>query len=256
MAPWQIESVLVVWCFMHLIFVLAFFTRDNSWADVGWGIGFVLLSLWGHLRFPHPASMLLALLTGIWGLRLAVHLIVRKLKHPGEDWRYARWRKAWGKNALVRGYFQVFLLQGAFMWVIALPIWIRPGGGIGYWVQWLGVLIWVLGFLWETVADFQLARFKAKPSNSGRIMRFGLWRFSRHPNYFGEIVLWWGIFLIALPWYNGYLCLLSPVIVTWLLTRVSGVPMLEGKYRDNPEYEAYVRTTPALIPFLKKRSAI
>jgi len=250
------ESALVVGCFMHLVFILAVITRDNSWADAGWGIGFVVLAIWAHLKSPHPTSGLLALLTLIWGLRLALHLIVRKLSHPGEDWRYTRWRKAWGKNALLRGYFQVFILQGVFMWVIAVPLWMRPGGAFGHWIQWLGMVIWAIGFLWEAIADFQLARFKLVPSNRGKIMKTGLWRYSRHPNYFGEIVLWWGIFLIVLPWDKGYLCLLSPVIVTWLLTRVSGVPMLEGKYRDNPEYEAYVRTTPALIPFLKKRSAI
>lgn len=137
------------------------------------------------------------------------------------------------------------------MWAVALPIWLRPGGEIGHWVQWLGLLIWAFGFLWEAISDLQLARFKANPSNRGKLMRTGLWRYSRHPNYFGEIVLWWGIFLIALPWERGYWCLFSPVIVTWLLARVSGVPMLEGKYRDNPEYQEYVRTTPALFPFFK-----
>ena len=253
MNAWYVESALVVGCFMHLLFILAIAKRDNSWADVGWGLGFVVLSIWAHLKSPHPGSALLALLTCIWGLRLAFHLFLRKLKYPGEDWRYARWRKAWGKNALWRSYLQVFLLQGAFMWAIALPIWLRPGGETGHWVQWLGLLIWSVGFLWEAVADWQLVRFKADPANRGKLMRTGLWRYSRHPNYFGEIVLWWGIFMVVLPWDKGAWCVLSPVIVTWLLARVSGVPMLEGKYRDNPDYQEYVRTTPALIPFFKKR---
>ncbi len=252
MHNWYVESALVVVCFMHLLFFLAVWTRDNSWADVGWGLGFAVLSIWAHLKSPHPGSALLALLTCIWGVRLAAHLLLRKLKNPGEDWRYARWRKAWGKNVLFRSYFQVFLLQGTFMWIIALPLWLRPGGETGHWVQWVGVLVWAIGFLWETIADWQLARFKAISGNRGKLLCSGLWRYSRHPNYFGEIVLWWGIFLLVLPWQMGYLCLVSPIIVTWLLAWVSGVPMLEGKYRDNPEYHAYVRTTPALFPFIHR----
>lgn len=244
------ESALVLICFLHLAFLVAAVSKDNSWADVAWGLGFVAVACYTHWRSPHPGSGLLLVLTALWGVRLSGYLFLRKLQRPGEDWRYARWRKAWGRRALLRGYLQVFLLQGFFLWLIAVPLWLRPGGSFGHWIQWIGLGIWMLGFFWEAVADRQLARFKRDVANKGRIMRSGLWRYSRHPNYFGEILVWWGIFIIVLPWGQWMIYLVSPVVVTWLLARVSGVPMLESKYRENPEYRDYVSKTPALIPFL------
>lgn len=134
------------------------------------------------------------------------------------------------------------------MWVIALPLMQRPASEALSWYQWMGIALWALGFSWEAVADWQLLRFKSDPANKGKIMTSGLWRLSRHPNYFGEIVLWWGLWLLMAP--NGWWLqsLAGPLVVTWLLTRVSGVPMLEEKYSDNPAYQAYARQTPAIIP--------
>lgn len=248
-----LQAALIILVFMHAAFAAALLKRDNSLADVAWGLGFVLLAAWFHWTAPHPGSGVLTLLIALWGLRLAAHIGWRKWQHRGEDWRYARWREEWGKKAVLRAYLQVFLLQGFFLWVIASPIWQRPGGALEHWVQWVGLLIWATGFFWEAVADWQLLRFKARPENKGRIMRYGLWRYSRHPNYFGEILVWWAIFFVTLPWSFWPLTLLSPITITWLLARVSGVPMLESKYRDNPEYQEYVRQTPGLIPFHRRK---
>ncbi|MCB0551477.1 MAG: DUF1295 domain-containing protein, partial [Phaeodactylibacter sp.] len=135
---------------------------------------------------------------------------------------------------------------------IALPFMQRPVPEALLWYQWAGILLWLVGFLWEAVSDWQLQRFKARPDNKGKIMTEGLWRLSRHPNYFGEIVLWWGIWLLLLPCGSWYLSLASPVVLTWLLTRVSGVPMLEKKYEGRPDFEAYKKETPPLVPDWRK----
>ena len=112
----------------------------------------------------------------------------------------------------------------------------------------VGVLVWIIGFLFEAVGDYQLRRFIGNPLNKGRIMMSGLWRFTRHPNYFGEVVLWWGIFLIALSVPGGWRTIVGPATITFLILKVSGIPMLEAKYRSNPQYEAYQRRTSSFVP--------
>jgi steroid 5-alpha reductase family enzyme len=247
-----IDGALLLFLYMHLLFIIAQRKGDNSVADIGWGLGFVLIAWWVHAFFPDEWTGLSALLVSLWGLRLSLYLLVRNRRQGKEDWRYARWREQWGRWAIVRAYLQVFLLQGLFLWIIALPLMQRPAAGPLHWYQILGLLLWLTGFLWEAVADRQLLRFKSDPANEGRIMQEGLWKLSRHPNYFGEILLWWGIFLFALPFGNWLIGLLSPLTITWLLVRVSGVPMLEEKYEGDPAYQEYARTTNALLPDLSK----
>lgn len=244
-----LDAAILVLCFQTFWFLVAVLKKDNSVADIGWGLGFVLVFWWQHHFYGQPA--LLGWMVSLWGVRLAVHIFRRNLK-KGEDWRYQQWREEWGKLFLLRSFFQVFMLQGLLMWVIALPLmqhW--PESRISNWLPWLGVALWLVGFLWEAIADWQLSRFKSDPGNKGKIFTGGLWSLSRHPNYFGEILLWWGIFLFVLPYGIWWVCLLSPITVTWLLNQVSGVPMLEKKYAGNPEYRKYVERTNALIPSLR-----
>ena len=247
-----LHTALLIWIYMTLFFFLAWGKRDNSIVDVGWGLGFVLVAWYLHMAYPHAWSWLPALLVSLWGGRLALYIGLRQARQGSEDWRYAKWREEWGRWAIPRSYLQVFLLQGFFMWVIALPLMQRPGQESWVWFQSLGMAIWLCGFLWEAVADRQLARFKARPENKGKLMTAGLWRLSRHPNYFGEIVLWWGLWLALFPYGKWYISLAGPLVLTWLLARVSGVPMLEQKYQGNPEFEAYKKETPPLLPDLKK----
>ncbi|MCB9053839.1 MAG: DUF1295 domain-containing protein [Lewinellaceae bacterium] len=247
-----LDTALLIWAYMTLLFLISWWKRDNSIVDVGWGLGFVVITWYLHFQYPHSWSWLPALLVSVWGGRLAWHIGWRKVKQGKEDWRYAKWREEWGQWVIPRSYLQVFLLQGFFMWVIALPFMQRPVPEALLWYQWAGILLWLVGFLWEAVSDWQLQRFKARPDNKGKIMTEGLWRLSRHPNYFGEIVLWWGIWLLLLPCGSWYLSLASPVVLTWLLTRVSGVPMLEKKYEGRPDFEAYKKETPPLVPDWRK----
>ena len=198
-------------------------------------------------------------LVSVWGLRLALH-IYRRNRGKGEDFRYRQWREEAGASWWWHSYLRVFLLQGVIMWIVAAPVAMTVGtagqAGLG-WLDAAAVLVWVVGFAFEAVGDWQLTRFKADPANKGRLMTGGLWRYTRHPNYFGEIVLWVGILIIALPVLQGWqwVALISPVFVTLLLTRVSGVPLLEKKadkkWGGQVDYETYKMNTPVLIPRLK-----
>jgi steroid 5-alpha reductase family enzyme len=249
-------SAAVVWLYMSLWFLVALVRKDNSLADVAWGLGFVLLAgltlFRGDVLRPRP--LLVSCLVLVWGVRLAVH-IFRRNRERGEDPRYAAWRKSWGPWFVPRSYLQVFLLQGAFLLVVSSPVLFVnavSGPGLGA-LDTAGAAIWLSGFVLETVADAELARFKRNPSNKGRIMTEGLWKYSRHPNYFGEAVMWWGIFVIAVSVRGAWPTIVGPILITVLLTRVSGVPMLERKYAGNPEFAAYARRTSAFFPWFPKK---
>jgi len=252
-----VVSAAAVFIYMTAVFLLALRLKDNSIVDIAWGAGFVLVALLSF--FGGGAStarhMLVTGLVAVWGTRLAVHIFLRK-KGRGEDFRYAQWRRSWGKRFVLRSYFQVFFLQGVLLLLIAYPIIIISLSGaspLGIW-DGLGSLVWVLGFVFEVVSDAQMERFRREPANKGRIIGTGLWRFSRHPNYFGEAAMWWGIFLIGLAVPRGWMGVLSPVLITVLLTKVSGVPLLEKKYAGNAEFAAYARRTSVFVPWFPKRS--
>lgn len=236
-------------------FVIALIKKDNSIADIAWGMGFILvagLGLFLEKKFT-ARSALVDLLTLVWGLRLSVYVFFRNRK-KGEDFRYAKWRQEWGKWFIVRAYLQVFLLQGVLLVPIAYPLILvnyskRTGLNI---LDFVGTCVWLLGFCFESIGDHQLLVFKRESVNKSKIMNRGLWRYTRHPNYFGEATIWWGIFLIALSAQNGWTALPSPILMTFLLLRVSGVVMLEKKYRGNQEYAEYARKTSSFIPWRPK----
>ncbi len=254
-----LNAAVVIFIYVLCWFVLAQLLKDNSIIDIAWGLGFTTVSFFG-LFYWKPAFLPAYLLVGmvaIWGIRLGGHIFIRG-RGKGEDWRYKKWREEWGKTFLIRTFFQVFMLQGFLMFLISSPI-IQTlgmeGGSDGIsLLQMVGIGLWLSGFLWEAISDYQLLQFKKDAANKGKIMMEGLWAYSRHPNYFGEIVLWWGIFIFTLPYGYWWLSLVSPLVVNWLLTRVSGVPMLERKYKGNEVYQAYIKRTGALIPnFFNKK---
>jgi steroid 5-alpha reductase family enzyme len=247
----------LVAAYMTFWFVVALIKKDNSVADVAWGLGFVLVAAYTFFfrRTSLFLPVLVSSLVAVWGLRLSFH-IFRRNRTKGEDPRYAAWRLKWGRSFVWRSYLQVFLLQGLIMLVIALPVilvnthrWARPPGAATRDVFALaGTLVWVLGFFFEAVGDAQLARFKKDPANKGKIMDRGLWRYTRHPNYFGESLMWAGIFVVALETPYGWATVASPVLITFLLAKVSGVPLLEKRYAGNAAFQAYARRTSAFVP--------
>ncbi len=251
-------NLLVAVLFMSGVWLLSLPTRNASLADVFWGLGFVLLAWLSFiLTEGYPGrKLLLAGFTTVWGLRLSLY-ILRRNWGQGEDRRYQAWRAKRGESFWWTSLFTVFLTQAVLLWVVSL------GVQLGQWsptpphlTGWdlLGSLVWAVGLTFETVADWQLARFKADPANRGKVMNRGLWAYSRHPNYFGESLIWWGLFLITLATPLGWWAIISPVVITFLLLKVSGVVLLEKDIAERrPEYQKYLETTSAFIPWFSKR---
>ena len=227
--------------------------RNVSIVDIVWGLGFVVVAWVSYLVGDGVAArrLLLAVMVTLWGLRLAGYLLWRNAGH-GEDFRYQAMRKKMGPSFAVRSLVTVFAVQGVIMWVVSLPVQVGAvadsPAGIGV-VGALGVAVWATGLFFESVGDFQLAHFKADPANAGQVMQRGLWRYTRHPNYFGDFCVWWGIWLVAAVTGVGLLTVVGPIVMSFFLIKVSGVPMLErtiGKRR--PGYDEYVRRTNAFFP--------
>ena len=249
-------TIIAVLLYMTIVYLFALKKRDNSIVDVAWGLGFVGVAL---LTFFLNEGwiirhLIVSCLVFIWGVRLAIHIGIRK-RGKGEDFRYAKWRQDWGRWFVLRSYFQIFMLQGIFLFVIALPIVLinlsQTENLTAF--DFLGFGVWCIGFFFEAVGDYQLRQFKKRPENKGKIITTGLWKYTRHPNYFGEVVLWWGIFLLALSIENGWIAVLSPLLISFLLLRVSGVTMLEKKYAGNLDFEAYAKRTNAFFPWFSKK---
>jgi steroid 5-alpha reductase family enzyme len=242
----------LLFLYMNLWFVLSVIKKRNDVADVAWGLGFVLLA-WTSLSLSYPSDsrdVLVNILVSIWGLRLAWHIHGRNTG-KAEDYRYLAWRKAWGNWFYVRSYFQVYLLQGFFLFLIALPVLIIHQGqptDLG-WIDFLGIAIWALGFFFEVIGDAQLARFMKNPANKGKLMQQGLWAYTRHPNYFGEVALWWGIWLLSVSVAGSWFAIIGPATITYLILQVSGIPMLEKKMAEHPDFAAYKSRVSAFFPW-------
>ena len=241
---------------MSLLWLLGLRLKNASIIDIFWGIGFVIVAWLAFALTPQgylPRKQLLCILVTVWGIRLAAHIGLRNLGKP-EDFRYAKWRAENGPRWWWLSFFQVFLLQGFLMWIISAPILAAMTSGfpaILTPLDWLGTLLWIFGFLIESIADIQLVLFKADPANKGNVLTGGLWKYTRHPNYFGEAVLWWGCYLIALAagrWWTIF----SPLLMTFLLVKVSGVAMLERTMKQKAGYEDYMKRTSPFLPWLPK----
>jgi steroid 5-alpha reductase family enzyme len=237
---------------MTALWLLSLRLRDASIADVFWGAGFALVAVLAAAVSPPSArALLLAGLASAWGLRLALHLGRRWARKREEDRRYQAMRAAWGDRFPLVSLGTVFLLQGALLLVVSLPL--QAGAAYGGsrplgLLDAAGVLAFAVGLLFEAVGDAQLARFLRDPASRGRVLQSGLWRYTRHPNYFGDALLWWGLGLVGAA-SGAWWCLAGPALMTFLLLRVSGVTLLEKEMAGRrPEYAAYVRRTSAFVP--------
>ncbi len=242
----------VVACGALLLWVASVRLRDASLVDPWWGPGFAAVA-WTAVAVagPSPRGLLLAALTSAWGLRLGLHLARRRRGH-GEDRRYAAMRAAHGERFWWVSLFTVFLLQGALMWIVSWPL--QAGAALGRGaplgiLEAAGAVAFLLGLLFEAVGDAQLARFLADPASRGQVMDRGLWAWTRHPNYFGDFTVWWGLGLIALG-AGAWWPLLGPAVMSFLLLRVSGVTLLESTIgARRPGYRAYAARTSAFFPW-------
>lgn len=252
-----IVGSLAVFLLFQIGAVFGLIYRRNDLADVLWGPGFLLTGLaavggkylQGHQFQWGLTEILIFLFVGIWSTRLAIYVGTRYYKKGKEDVRYNNWRKAWGDTWLWRSYLQVFVLQPIILIVMALPIMraVEVAPQTFSLITAIGTAVWIFGFLFECIADDQLRRFTKDPKNKGRIMDRGLWSWSRHPNYFGEVVLWWGIFLMASNLEDLWL-VVAPIAVTILILKVSGVDMLEALMEKRPGFAEYKKRTSVFIP--------
>ena len=253
---YYLTLILVLFAYMSLWFVVSLLKKRNDVADVAWGLGFVLMT-WTSFLISDDSSargILVGILVSVWGLRLAWHIHARN-KGKAEDYRYLAWRKEWGRWFYVRSYFQVYLLQGLFLFLIVTPVLLineSAGARLGI-LDFVGVPVWLVGFYFESVGDAQLARFIKNPANKGKLMQSGLWAYTRHPNYFGEVTQWWGLWLIALSVPYGFVGVIGPITITFLILKVSGIPMLEKKMEENPEFAEYKKRVSVFIPMLPKK---
>jgi steroid 5-alpha reductase family enzyme len=252
---WNLAALLAM---MFTGWLISLVFHNVTIVDSLWGLGFVLVA-WITYSFGEGYSVrrgLIAVLTTLWGLRLAGHLSWRNWG-AGEDPRYGNWRKAAGERFWIVSLFKVFLLQAVFLWVIALTIQIGqivPTPDHLTWFDFIGMAVWTLGFIFESASDFQLARFKADPGNQGKVMNQGLWAYSRHPNYFGESLIWWGIFLIAFATPDSWWTVISPLVITAVLLKMTGIPLMEKSIVDKrPGYAEYIKQTSAFIPWFPRK---
>jgi steroid 5-alpha reductase family enzyme len=246
-----------VFFFMVFFYIIAQLLKNNGIVDIGWGLGFITILAILHIFYPelYLRKILITAMVVLWGFRLSVHIFLRSLGKP-EDFRYANWRRKWGKRAFIMAFFKVFMLQGLVMIVIAMPVMlIFNSNPVKYTVFDIGgTILFLVGFYFEAMSDYQLTEFRKKPENKGKIITSGLWKYTRHPNYFGDALVWWGMGIVALPVEWGFAGLVSPLLMTYLLVNVSGVPMLEKKYAGRDDWEAYKQQTPMFVPkFGKKR---
>lgn len=254
-----IFSIEIVFVYMTIWFFIGLIMKRNDVADFAWGLGFVLIALSLFIKngFESKTNLLVLILITIWGLRLSYHIFKRNINKT-EDKRYVAWRNAWGKWYVLRSYFQIFILQGVLMLMIISPVYFinsNPNNLLSVFSI-VGTIIWIVGFIFESFGDKQLKDFLSKPENKGKILNTGLWKYTRHPNYFGEVTQWWGIWFIALSstlymdW--GYMSIVGPLTITFLILKVSGIPMLEKSMQENPLFDEYRKNTSKFFPMWKK----
>lgn len=257
---------LVLWSYMTILYLIALSKKDNSVADIGYGIGFIVVAYTGLFFGGNPMGsssltlieITLVSLVTVWGSRLAYRIFLKNKGKP-EDFRYAKWRTEW-KWFRLRSYLQVFLLQGVIIYLISLPVlFVTSMTGVektNIILLCVGVLVWLVGFCFEAVGDRQLDNFIMTPESKEKLMTTGLWKYTRHPNYFGESTMWWGIFLVTIA--SGHpialVAIISPLLITFLLLKVSGIPLLEAKMSQHKDWPAYAAQTNAFFPWFTKKN--
>ena len=241
----------LVFLYMVFWYVISLIFRRNDVADIAWWLWFLWVAwcsfIYSHIAFD--SGFLITCLVSVWAMRLSVHIFLRN-KGKTEDYRYKNWRDAWWKWFFVRSFFQVFILQGFLLLLVSSPVIIvnifRPSFSF-FWVIW--IILWMIGFLFESVGDAQLAQFKRNPLNKGQLLQSGLWSLTRHPNYFGEVLQWWSLWLFTFSTHYFLFALLGPITITVLILFISGIPMLEKKMSLQPDFPVYAKNTNKFFPW-------
>lgn len=251
------QGLLLIMIMMTLLWGVSIIVKNVSIVDLFWGLGFVLIAGFYFLKTEglEIRKFIVLTLAALWGLRLSLYLAWRNIGE-GEDYRYKQFRERYGSRYWWLSYFQTFMLQGVLMWLISAPLLGAQyfGRNIPFGIlDVIGIIFWLLGFFFETTGDLQLARFKTDPANKGKIMDKGLWKYTRHPNYFGDSSVWWGFGILCLA-AGSYLPILGSILMTFIIIKISGVGLLEKNLKNRkPGYREYIDKTSAFIPWFPKR---
>jgi steroid 5-alpha reductase family enzyme len=251
---YSIAAAVIFGC-MVALWLVSLALRNSSIVDIFWGTGFVIAN-WVYFALTPNGTperkLLIGILVTLWGLRLSLYILWRNWGKP-EDFRYAKWREEAGASWWWKSFLRVFVLQGVLLMIISISLLAAQSGNAPFGIlDYLAVPVWLIGFFFESAGDIQLARFKANPLNRGKVMNRGVWRYTRHPNYFGDAAQWWAYYLIALA-AGGWWTIFSPILMTTLLVRVSGVALLEKSLDSRPGYKEYIESTSAFIPWLPRK---
>lgn len=241
----------IVLLYMTAVFVSTWSMKRLDVVDIAWGGAFVVAAFSSFLLGPMGLlQYFVTALVVIWAVRLSSSILRRFLRSNEEDARYKEMRNQWRGSQGINAFLRIFLVQGVLATIISLSVIAINTGDVselGGWAY-IGMVVWLIGFMFEAVGDRQLRNHLANPVNKGRLMMTGLWKYSRHPNYFGESVQWWGIFLIALSVPHGWLTIIAPLTITSLLLFVSGVPLTEKRFEGKPGWAEYKKRTSIFIP--------
>jgi len=253
-----IHALMVIMIMMTILWIASIIIKNVSIVDLFWGLGFVVATTFYFIKSEgfEPRKIIVLFMVAFWGLRLSVYLAWRNIG-KGEDFRYREFRRKYGeKKYWWISFFQTFLLQGVLMWLISAPLLgaqfyglDKPLGILDY----AGLGLWIIGLLFEAGGDFQLSVFKSNPANKGKVLNRGFWRYTRHPNYFGDSAVWWGYGLICIA-AGSYLPAFGSILMTLLIIKISGVALLEKSLKEQkPEYKEYIAKTSAFFPWFPKK---
>lgn len=250
-------ALMILFC-MVVLWLLSIYLKNVSIVDIFWGLGFVIVNAiyFIGLKEVFTRHVLMLILVSLWGLRLTVYLAYRNVGKE-EDFRYQEFRRQYGVHRYWwMSFFQVFLLQGVLMLLVSLPLWgtmVETKSNALMILDYLAMVLWTMGFLFEVGGDYQLAKFKNNPNNKGKVLDKGLWKYTRHPNYFGDTMVWWSYALFSIA-AGAYWTIIGSLIMTVLILKVSGVTLLEKTLKQKkPEYEEYIRKTNSFFPWFPKK---
>jgi steroid 5-alpha reductase family enzyme len=260
-------SALFLLFYLLIAFIVGTLKKNNGLMDIFYGPGYFVVALTSLIFYiilsntVNIRQILTTILVFIWAFRLATYVFIRNRGKP-EDFRYQTMRKRWKTNIVLKSLIRVYLFQGFVIFIIAFPVWfinisnnppiinLLDFAGI---TLWLGIVVWLLGFIFETIGDYQLFEFKKDPNNKGKIMDRGLWKYTQHPNYFGEVTQWWGIFIITLAIPFGFISVVGPIFITYMIIKVSGIRLLNYRYKDDDKYAEYKKRTSVFFPWFPKK---
>jgi len=261
-------SALFLFGYIFIAFIVGTIKKNNGLMDVFYGPGFFVVALTSMVFYIilnntiNFRQITITILVLIWSIRLAAYVFIRNRGKP-EDYRYKAMRERWGTDVVLKSLIRIYIFQGIVIFIVSFPVWFTNIStnppldnllsfyGI---TLWLGVIIWVIGFLFETFGDYQLYKFKQDPNNKGKVLDQGLWKYTQHPNYFGEVTQWWGIYVITIAVPFGFISIIGPIFITYMIIKVSGIRLLDKHYEGDDEYTNYKRRTPLFFPWFPKKN--